>query len=136
MNDFAGLAALIVAVSGFVGLWWQRRLDQRKLDAERIAAAQVASEQAAEDEIARMRLVHDIENERLASFKAELADLRAQLRAERDERAKLQAQFDTMEKEHRRLLMFGRAEDQARIAELEKQVAHQAEEIRELRGAQ
>ncbi len=136
MNDFAGIAALIVAVSGFIGVWFQRRIDQRRLDQERFAAAQAASEKEAEEEIARMRLVRDIENERLASFKAELADLRVQLRTERDERAKLQAQFDTMEKEHRRLLMFGRAEDQQRIAELEKQVAHQAEEIRELRGAQ
>lgn len=134
MDDYAGLAALIVAISGFIGIWFQRRIDQRRLDQERIAAAQAASEKEAEEELSRMRLVHDIENERLASFKAELADLRAQLRAERDERAKLQAQFDTMEKEHRRLLMFGRAEDQQRIAELEQRVAHLEQENSTLRG--
>jgi len=134
LSNAAGIAALIVAVSGFAGLWWQRKIDQRKLDQERIAAAQAAADKEEAAEIERIRLINQIENERLASFKAELADLRAQLKAERAASADLLARLEKLEHENRVLRMYGRKEDQERIAELEKRVAHLEQENNTLRG--
>lgn len=134
MSNAAGIAALLVAISGFAGLWWQRRIDQRRLDQERIAAAEAASKREAEAEIERMRLVRDIENERLASFKAELAELRAQLRAERETTTQLQERIEKLEAENRKLRVFGRPEDQQRIRELEQRVAVLEAENRTLKG--
>lgn len=118
----------VLTLLGMLGMaitWiYQRYIDRREQAQQRIVAARAEQERKAEEQLERIRLIRDIENESIANLKAELADLRAQLREERDARTQMQEELDKLRQENRMLRMYGRPEDQVRITELEARVAH------------
>ena len=135
------MAALIVAISGFVGLYWQRRIDQRRAEEESVAARIAAAEKAEAAENERTKLINTIETERLSGIKADLEELRKRLATERDaftaQIDRLRTRLTEVEAENiqlRRQMREAIETRDRRITELEARVAHLEAENAALKG--